>query len=123
VQALAVKPDDTAGWLELARALAADHKLDEALDGLARLDRAEPGRLANYQVLEEVLGPENRWDELIGCWSRLVEFSGGRSPEAHAGRSRALLRKGLDRLARADEQQACQLGLNEACRSAGAVGN
>jgi tetratricopeptide (TPR) repeat protein len=113
--AIAARPDDMQGYLERARVLAALRKIDAALDDLARLDRASPGQVIIYQTLDELLVPEGRVDEVIACWSRLIDFSGGRSAEAQTARSRALRRRGLDQLARADAERACQLGAQEAC--------
>jgi thioredoxin-like negative regulator of GroEL len=113
--ALAVRPDAPQGYLERARVLAADHRLDAALDDLARVDQANPGQVTTYQAVDELLAQENRWDEVIACWSRMLEHPGGHGAEAHLARSRALERRGLGELARADAEQACQLGAQEGC--------
>ena len=82
--------DDSRGLAERALALAADRRLELALDDLARLDRASPGRtILAYQLLEELLAPEGRWDEVVACWSRLASLSRDPAVEARLARARA----------------------------------
>jgi tetratricopeptide (TPR) repeat protein len=75
----------------------------------------DPGYAAPISFLARALGEEGRWEEAVTCWNRRLEQAPS-DPVAFYERSRAHYNR-RDRVrARADLEQSCRLGEQQACR-------
>ncbi len=117
-RALKMRPQEVRTYLERGLSFAASGSTEDALDDVARAARELPGDLAPHEAVDEILGRQGRWDEVIACWTSFLERSPS-SGRAYLDRSRALERRGLIGLSQADAERACRSGEPEGCRRSG----
>lgn len=89
-------------------------KVAQATATLAAAIRMRPDDDAPYHVTHEMLGREQRWDEVVTCWTSFLERNPSHAP-AYLARANALARRGTPGLSRADIRKACELGESRAC--------
>jgi tetratricopeptide (TPR) repeat protein len=87
---------------------------ERALQDFRALVRAEPARIENYHLLDQVLTRRQAWDEIIEAWSGLIALQPDNA-RAYMERGGAHYRKRDLVSARADAEKACGLGDATAC--------
>jgi thiol-disulfide isomerase/thioredoxin len=112
--AIRMKAGDQA-YFERALSLAQSGATDEAIDDIARVARDRPNEILAYQAADSLLGQLGRWDEVIACWTGVLERNAS-SSKAYLARALALERKGLRGLSQTDFEKACALGEPGGCR-------
>jgi thiol-disulfide isomerase/thioredoxin len=86
----------------------------EAMATLSAAIRLRPDDAAPYRITHEVLGRDERWDEVVACWTSFLERNPSHA-QAYLARAGALARRGTPGLSRADIRKACELGETRAC--------
>jgi thioredoxin-like negative regulator of GroEL len=110
---LAVRPDDPRLYLERGRGRVRQGDEPGAVEDwrhAADLGLEAPAA----QELAGVLGPLDRWGEVVACWTHLIE-SEPHNAEARGARAAALIHAGDNPRALDDAREACRLGSSRGC--------
>ena len=111
-----VRPNELRAYLLRARTRADSGDLPGAIEDLRRVLDAAPDEPTAYSALHDILGRTGRWDEIIACWSLLLERIPYNGP-ARLARGAAYSQKDDRERALADLREACRLREAEACEA------
>jgi tetratricopeptide (TPR) repeat protein len=113
--AIGLRPEDPSAYYELGAALHESGDQARAREAFRAALGLDPGYAAPFAFLARALGDEGRWEEAVTCWNRRLEQAPS-DPVAFYERSRAHYNRRDQVRARADLEQSCRLGGQQACR-------